>query len=104
SYIQHRWHASSQNVFHGKDAGKIQVDTPDREGRRCSPLAECWQAGVENIGVAYKWGGNDTPESFDAGIRAGKAAGDVYTSRKRQLDDAGVSDSAVGIDCSGFIC
>ena len=57
----------------------------------------------ENTGVPYKWGGDDTPASFDLGIRAGKAAGDVYTLEKRRLDDAAVSDAAVGIDCSGFI-
>ena len=41
---------------------------------------------------SYKWGGLDTPESFDAGIRAGKAAGDVYTCEKRRLDGDGVSE------------
>lgn len=104
SYIQHRWTASVKNRFHGKDPNGIEVHTPDRGGGRGSPLSECWQAGAENVGVAYKWGGNDTPESFSRGIRNGKAAGDVYTLQKRRLDDAGVSDAAVGIDCSGFIC
>lgn len=104
SYVQHRWHATPKNVFHGQDPGRIEVHTPDRDGGHCAPLSECWRTNQDNVGVAYKWGGNDTPESFDAGIRAGKAAGDVYTLRKRRLDDAGVSDSAVGVDCSGFIC
>ena len=104
SYIQYRWQSSSKNLFHGKDGDGIEVHTPDREGGRGSPLTECWRVNAENTGVAYKWGGYDTPESFARGIRTGKAAGDVYTSEKRRADGDAVSASAVGIDCSGFIC
>jgi len=104
SYIQHRWQSSSANVLHGKDREGIEVHTPDRDGGRCGPHEACWLVNAANIGVAYKWGGDDTPASFDAGIKAGKAAGDVYTSEKRRLDDAAASAQAVGIDCSGFIC
>ena len=104
SYIHHRWEGSPNNVLHGKDKHGIEVHTPDREGGRGTPLDECWLVQGENIGVAYKWGGNDTPATFDAGIRSGKAAGDVYTLDKRRLDDSAVSSAAVGIDCSGFIC
>ena len=103
SYIQHHWQASGRNVLQGKDKKGVEVHTPDHEGGRGSPLDECWRVSEENIGVAYKWGGDDTPATFDAGVRAGKAAGDVYTLEKRRLDDAAVSDAAVGIDCSGFI-
>jgi hypothetical protein len=103
-YVQHHWTASAKNLLHGKDERGIEVHTPDREGRRGAPLQDCWRVDSENIGVAYKWGGLDTPASFDAGIKAGKAAGDVYTLEKRRRDGAGVSDSAVGVDCSGFIC
>ena len=53
--------------------------------------------------MPYKWGGFDTPASFDAGLRAGKAAGDVYTEEKRRLLDDAVSEQTVGIDCSGFV-
>jgi hypothetical protein len=104
TYIQHRWQASARNLLHGKDTKGIEVNTPDRNGGRGAPLTECWQVGAENLGVAYKWGGTDTVASFDAGVKAGKAAGDVYTLEKRRLDDAAVSDDAVGVDCSGFIC
>ena len=104
SYIQHRWHSSSANVLHGKDRHGVEVHTPDRDGGRCGPRGACWLVNAKNIGVAYKWGGYDTPASFDAGIKAGKAAGDVYTSEKRRLDDVAASAQAVGIDCSGFIC
>lgn len=104
SYVQHRWEASAKNVLHGKDKKGVEVHTPDRDGGKGTPLDECWRVNDENIGVAYKWGGDDTPASFSAGIRSGKAAGDVYTLEKRRLDDTAVSDQAVGIDCSGFIC
>lgn len=103
SFIQHRWQASSKNVRHGKDGDGIEVHTPDRGSGHGSPASECWLPDAENIGVAYKWGGNDSPKSFSAGIRAGKAGGDVYASEKRRLGGKAVSGDAVGIDCSGFI-
>jgi hypothetical protein len=49
------------------------------------------------------WGGFDTPETFDAGLKEGKYAGDIYTMDKRRLLDDAVSKHAVGIDCSGFV-
>ncbi len=104
SYVGHHWHSSARNVLHGRDGRGVEVQTPDQENGRGSPRENCWRVDADNIGVAYKWGGLDTPESFDAGVRAGKAAGDVYTPEKRRLDSRGVSDDAVGIDCSGFIC
>ena len=103
-YVQHQWRSSSRNVLHGQDKNGVEVHTPDRNGGRAFPPEESWKIGEDNIGVAYKWGGFDTPASFDLGISGGKAAGDVYTAEKRRLDDHGISDAAVGIDCSGFIC
>jgi hypothetical protein len=103
SFIQHRWQSSAKNVRHGKDADGIEVHTPDRAGGHGNPLSECWVPDEQNIGVAYKWGGNDSPKSFSAGIRTGKAGGDVYTQEKRRLGGKAVSGEAVGIDCSGFI-
>lgn len=103
SFINYRWRASAKNVRHGKDSDAIEVHTPDRDGGRCEPPSECWVPETENIGVAYKWGGNDSPKSFSAGIRVGKAGGDVYTSEKRRLGGKAVSADAVGVDCSGFI-
>ena len=81
----------------------MDVQTPDRDGGKCAPLSQCWAPDAENTGVAYKWGGNDSPESFSAGVRAGKAAGDIYTIAKRHGGGKTVSRDAVGIDCSGFI-
>ncbi|MEY2542189.1 MAG: hypothetical protein QOI22_1791 [Verrucomicrobiota bacterium] len=104
SFIHHRWESSVKNQFHGRDANGIEVNTPDRDSGRGSPSQDCWRVNAENIGIAYKWGGVDTPATFDAGIREGKAAGDVYTLEKRRRGKAGVSQAAVGVDCSGFIC
>lgn len=103
SFINHSWKPTAANLRHGKDAQGVLVHAPDQAGGECSPIQECWQVGIENKGVPYKWGGFNTPESFDAGIKAGKAAGDVYSSEKRRLGGQAVSADAVGIDCSGFI-
>lgn len=104
SFIEHRWQATAKNVKHGKDSAGVDVQTPDRDGGQCNPANQCWIPDAENTGVAYKWGGNDSPDSFSAGVRAGKAAGDVYTNAKRKGGGKTVSGDAVGIDCSGFIC
>jgi hypothetical protein len=104
SFLEHRWQASARNVKHGKDSAGVDVQTPDRDGGQCRPSGECWVPDAENVGVAYKWGGNDSPQTFTAGVRAGKAAGDVYTDAKRKGGGKAVSGDAVGIDCSGFIC
>lgn len=104
SFIEHHWEATAKNVKHGKDSAGVDVQTPDRDGGQCNPQNQCWVLDAENTGVAYKWGGNDTPQSFSAGVKAGKAAGDVYTDAKRKAGGRAVSGDAVGIDCSGFIC
>jgi hypothetical protein len=102
-YLRLKWTPTQANAFHGKDAAGRRVDTPDigfqpRDGR-----PGWWKPGTVNVGMPYKWGGFDTPETFLKGVRAGRAAGDVYTLEKRRLLEAAVSDQAVGIDCSGFI-
>ena len=101
-FINHRWTAEAKHVRHGKDSSGIEIHTPDRAGRHGSPDEDCWTIG-ENSGVAYKWGGWDTPESFAAGLRKGRAAGDVYSAEKRRKGGDAVSGECVGIDCSGFI-
>ena len=102
TFIHHRWTAAA-NVRHGKDSSGIEIHTPDRAGGHGDPAGDCWEAGAQNTGMAYKWGGFDTLASYDAGLRKGKAAGDVYTAEKRRKGGAAVSGDAVGIDCSGFI-
>ena len=81
----------------------MDVQTPDRSAGVGSPADELWILDGQNIGMAYKWGGFDSLASFDAGVRAGKAAGDVYTAEKRRRGGAAVSSAAVGVDCSGFV-
>lgn len=96
AYAEHDWEATDRNVLHGKDKGGVHVDTPDGEGEGL------WKKGA-NVGVPYKWGGFDSLKSFGDGVKAGKAAGDLYSAAKRQAGDKEVSSHAVGIDCSGFI-
>jgi hypothetical protein len=100
-YAEHSWEATERNVLHGTDKSGISVRTPNRapgDGRD-----GLWVAGQANVGMPYKWGGFDSLQSFEAGIRAGKAAGDLYNLEKRKKGGAAVSAAAVGIDCSGFI-
>ncbi len=104
SYRQHTWRPTARNVLHGKDSKGVRVDTPDvgyQPGGNAVP--GWWEPGASNEGVPYQWGGFSTLAEFDAGIAAGKAAGDVYTGMKRALLDDAVSADAVGIDCSGLI-
>src|SRR4051812_7619667 len=77
TYVQHQWSASAKNLRHGRDSSGIEIHTPDRATGRGNPDADCWALETENTGVAYKWGGYDTPGTFAAGVRAGKAAGDI---------------------------
>jgi hypothetical protein len=102
-YLTFTWTPTEKNILHGKDADGIRVDTPDTSYQPKTGSPGWWQPGVKNTGMPYKWGGFDTPESFNAGLRAGRAAGDTYTAEKRRLLDSATSKSAVGIDCSGFI-
>jgi len=79
-YVQHIWTATAANI--GTTA---LVTTPT------------WIVIGQNQKVPYKWGGYNTVAEFDAGVAAGKLAGDMNTS-------AGVDWSGcVGADCSGFV-
>ncbi|HEX5176007.1 MAG TPA: hypothetical protein VFV83_03205 [Chthoniobacteraceae bacterium] len=103
SYVAHEWVPSEANIFHGVDPDGIRVDTLDASFQSGKDERGWWIAAQRNIGIPYKWGGFDTPEEFDAGIRAGRYGGDAYSAEKRRLLDAAVSTHAVGIDCSGFV-
>jgi len=103
SYAEHRWHSSAKNVLHGPDHDHIQVNTPDRSAPGSEDNTALWTVDADNVGMPYKWGGFDTLKSFDAGIRNGKAAGDLYSGEKRKKGGNAVSGEAVGVDCSGFI-
>ncbi len=99
SFANYRWTPAVANVRHGKDAAGIVISTPDRS----TGNADLWQPGEPSIGVPYKWGGFDSLEGFERGVKAGKAAGDLYNAEKRRLGGKAVSGSAVGLDCSGFV-
>jgi hypothetical protein len=49
------------------------------------------------VGMAYKWGGFDTEDSFLARLQEGKAAGSHSTHSANALP------CATGVDCSGFV-
>lgn len=102
-YRLHKWTADARNVFHGRDAKGVRLDTPDAAFTPKGIRPGWWRIEGGNVGMPYMWGGFDTPESFDAGLRKGRAAGDIYTREKRRLLDRAVSTQAVGIDCSGLI-
>jgi hypothetical protein len=103
AYALHRWTPAAANAFHGNDASGIRVDTPDAGYKPGTDFPGWWRPGMVNTGLPYKWGGFDTPEQFDAALRAGRAAGDVCTDQKRTMDNAAISSRAAGIDCSGLI-
>jgi putative hydrolase of the HAD superfamily len=103
AFAEHKWTATKANVRNGADRAGIAVQTPSRTAEDTDGDPEHWVVDRENTGVPYKWGGFDSLASFDAGIKRGKAAGDLYTPKKRKDGSAGVSSEAVGIDCSGFI-
>ena len=102
-YLLHAWRAESRNAFHGTDSDGVRIDTPDAAFLPKDTRPGWWRTDAKNVGLPYMWGGFDTPESFDAGLRGGKWAGDIYTLEKRRLLDRAVSKHAVGIDCSGLI-
>jgi hypothetical protein len=94
AYATHRWRATEDNVFHGKDPNGTQVDTPD-----VSFWKDGWHAdGRENVGVPYSWGGFCTIEEFDELVKKGAYAGHAHSDGQ-----ARASRYTVGVDCSGFV-
>lgn len=99
----HPWRPFAGNIRHGRDASGVVVHTPDAGHEPGKPRKGWWVPGLVNEGVPYKWGGFDGPESFDAAVAKGHAAGDVSSPAKRKADNAAVSRHAAGLDCSGFV-
>ncbi len=103
TYSRLTWMPEKRHVLHGKDAAGVRVHTPDASLEGHGFSNGWWVPGKEARGMAYQWGGFDTPEEFLASLERGEAAGDISTAEKRRLGDAGTSRAACGIDCSGFV-
>lgn len=103
TYTELEWIPDARHIRHGKDSNGITVHTPDTTLSQLGDNRGWWKPGVPAKGMAYKWGGFDTPESFLHGLRDGKKAGDIANSYKIRLDNDAISHESVGIDCSGFI-
>ncbi|MCK4813265.1 MAG: hypothetical protein KAT14_04935, partial [Candidatus Marinimicrobia bacterium] len=78
-YVQHIWTATASNI-----GTTSTVTTPS------------WIQIGQNQRIPYQWGGWSTIVQFDAGIAAGKLAGDMNTG---PVD----LNNSVGADCSGFV-
>lgn len=98
AYAGHSWTAGEANVLHGADPDGVPVDTPDSTWT--GETLECgwWLPGRVNTGVPYSWGNASTLAEFEAGIRAGKYAGNVPENKRQR-----VSRHTVGVDCSGLL-
>lgn len=97
-YADYEWGATEQNVLHGTDPDGVPVDTPDVTWR--GEVLDCgwWKVGEVNKGVAYGWGNASTLAEFEAGLAAGKLAGNVPEDKSRYS-----SKHSVGVDCSGLL-
>lgn len=102
-FSTHPWQPFARNILHGPDQTGILVNTPDAGHAPGEERRGWWLPGQVNTGIPYKWGGFDTPSSFDTAIANGLAGGDVSSPAKRQADNAAVSSQAAGVDCSGFV-
>ncbi|GAA5477031.1 hypothetical protein [Haloferula helveola] len=98
-----KWTPEPRHVRHGLDSDGILVHTPDSGLSEHGFSNGWWRSGEEMTGVAYQWGGFDTPRQFLNSLERGEFAGDISTAEKRRLGDDGTSADACGIDCSGFI-
>lgn len=85
SYVLHEYRCSSTNL------APTNTTAPDGDIVRTPP----WLIVGYNARIPYMWGGFNTLAQFDAELLNGKFAGDINT--------AGVSSYAVGVDCSGFV-
>ncbi len=85
SYALYKYNCSLNNLapagVQGPDGDMVQ--TPS------------WLIVGENAKIPYMWGGFSTLAQFKSGLQNGRYAGDINT--------AGVSGYAVGVDCSGFV-
>jgi hypothetical protein len=85
SYALHRYQCTQQNI--------TLTDATAQDGDLVR--SPSWLVTGSNARIPYKWGGCMTLSTFDAGLKSGLYAGDINTK--------GVTDYAVGVDCSGFV-
>ena len=85
SYALYKYNCSSKNL------APANVQGPDGDVVR----TPSWLIIGENAKIPYMWGGFSTLAQFSSGLQNGRYAGDINT--------AGVSGYAVGVDCSGFV-
>jgi hypothetical protein len=103
AYANLTWIATQENVKHGIDHRGIPVHTPDLTLADQGFRNGWWVPGQTHVGMAYQWGGFDTPKTYLQKIQRGYAVGDIVTDAKRAQGDAATSYHATGIDCSGFV-
>jgi hypothetical protein len=103
TYAELEWMPEERHIRHGKDWCGVTVHTPDITLKDHGDSRGWWKPGEPAVGMAYKWGGFDTPESFLYGLKRGKKAGDIANSYKILEDDDAISLGSVGVDCSGFV-
>jgi hypothetical protein len=85
SYALYQYNCKSNNL------APTDVQGPDGDMVR----TPSWLIVGENAKIPYMWGGFSTLAQFTSGLQNGRYAGDINT--------AGVSNYAVGVDCSGFV-
>ena len=93
AYTKHKFQVGRSNITsrRGVNDGQKRVITPIRS------------TGYHR-GMPYKWGGNDSIETFNEGLKNGKKAGDRCTAKHRNCRGKYMgSYQAVGVDCSGLI-
>ncbi len=83
AYATHSWYCSSENASGCGSQTSCPVDY--------SKFGAGW-----HTGVAYKWGGFDSIESFDQKLGDGYTAGDV-------TGTSCTASCATGVDCSGYV-
>ncbi|MEK8020082.1 MAG: hypothetical protein VSS75_024680 [Candidatus Parabeggiatoa sp.] len=77
--------------------------TPRRGSGRKVIITPITQTG-QYTGIPYKWGGNDSLERFQKGLRLGKKVGDKCTAKHARCRGQYFGNpQAIGVDCSGLI-
>jgi hypothetical protein len=76
----------------------VQLSLANLNGEGCDDRGKPRYLGStagEYSSVAYDWGGANSVKSYNDGMAANKAAGDISTK--------GIEECSLGVDCSGFV-